>query len=171
MALIVQNNSGGVDDANSYITLAFFKSHHDARGNDYSAATNTELEQAIVRATDYLDQRFTFIGERLNVDQGTQWPRMNAYDRDDHYVDDIPQEVKKATAEYALIAVDQALNPTPDRDSTGRTVQSKDETVDVIRERVTYTSGAVFELPKYPISDRMLAARGLLTSRGRMVRG
>lgn len=171
MALLVQNDSGGVEDANSYITLAFFKSHHDSRGNDYSAYADSALEAAIVRATDYLDQRFSFIGERLNIDQDTQWPRLNAYDRDDNYVTGVPKEVKKATAEYALIAAAQALNPSPDRDATGRKVQSKSETVGPISESTTFAFGAVYEMPKYPLADQILFARGLVEKRGRLHRG
>lgn len=171
MALTVQNDSGTVSGANSYITRAFFQSYHDARANDYSAYDEAAQDAAIVRATDYLDQRFNFIGERLNIDQETQWPRLNGYDRDDNYVDGIPLEVKKATAEYALIAAAQALNPTPERDATGRKVQSKSEMVGPISESVSYTQGAVFELPKYPAADRILIVRGLVERRGRLHRG
>lgn len=171
MALVLQNDSGTVDGANSYISLAFFKSYHDARGNDYSAYDDTQLTSAVVRATDYLDQRFHFIGERLNIDQDTQWPRLNVYDIDDNYVDGIPKEVKKASAEYALVAAARALNPAPDQDSTGRKVQSKSEQVGPISERVVYAQGAVFELPKYPAADRILITRGLVARPGRIVRG
>jgi hypothetical protein len=171
MALIIQDENGTVEDANSYISLAFFKSYHDARGNSYSAYSDGALEAAIVRATDYLDQRFAFIGERQNDFQTTQWPRLNGYDRDDRYVDGVPLEVKKATAEYALIAAGASLNPAPTRDAFGRKVQSRSESVGPISESFTYAQGAVFELPKYPAADQILFSRGLVQRGGRMLRG
>ena len=171
MAFTLQNDSGGVAGANAYIDAAFFKDYHRDRGTLEDGLETSAINQAIIRATDYLDARFNFIGERQNVNQTTEWPRINAYDRSDDYIDGIPDEVKEACAEYAAIAISQTLNPTPDRDATGRKVQSKSEAVGPISERTVYTSGAVFELPKYPIADRKLIARGLVERAGRTIRG
>lgn len=172
MALIVQNASGTVPEADAYVTVDQFKAYHDKRGNDYSAFTDPQIEQAIVRATDYLDERFTFIGERLNVDQTTEWPRLNAFDIDDDYVNGIPLAVMEATYEYAFIGLGNVdLNPTPTRDGTGQVVQSFSESVGPISESVRFTAGGRFELPKYPRADRKLVSRGLVERRGRMIRG
>lgn len=170
MAFTVQDDNGSVSGANSYATVAEASAYFSDRGI-LSWASVANKEAALVLATDYLDERFNYIGERLNVDQATEWPRYNAYDRDDNYVEGIPTEVKEAVFEYALLAASQDLNPTPDRDDTGRKVQSKSEMVGPISESVTFTSGAVFELPKYPKADRKLIARGLVVRGGRILRG
>jgi hypothetical protein len=51
--------------ANAYITPTFFKEYHTSRGNAYGAPTGTQLQQAIVQATDYLDQYYRFKGVKL----------------------------------------------------------------------------------------------------------
>lgn len=66
MALVVQDDLGSLD-ANGYITVAFFKSYHDARGNSYSGKTDQQIEYAIIKATDYVDTRFAFRGTKLGL--------------------------------------------------------------------------------------------------------
>jgi hypothetical protein len=65
--LIVQDDEGDVANANSYVTLAYFQNYHTNRGNDYSDSSDDEIKGALVRSTDYLDQRFDFRGVRLNA--------------------------------------------------------------------------------------------------------
>lgn len=167
MAFLVQDDAGTVDSANAYISVAEFDTYHGDRGNDVSAFSTTDKEQAIVRATDYMDQRFRWVGERGRVDQRTGWPRIDAEDRDRDVRFGIPREVKDACAEYARIAATTPvtdLNPTPDRDDTGRAIQKKSERTDVLEESVEYSSGAAFELPKYPKADLWLFTSGLAIS-------
>ncbi len=60
MALIIENGSG-VRTANSYITVAEYKAYHTARGADSvlnSEFTDPEIEYGIIKATDYIEQRF-----------------------------------------------------------------------------------------------------------------
>jgi hypothetical protein len=160
MAFTLQDNNGSVDDANAYIDATFFKTYHKDRGNSFSGGTST-IQDAIVTATDYLDFRFCWVGEQANTAQRTQWPRIGAEDRNNNLRSGIPNEVKEACAEYARIALSQTLNPTPDRDDTGRAVQSKSERVGPIEESVEYASGASFQLPKYPAADQKLTGSGL----------
>ena len=172
MAIIVQNQSGTQSGANAYVTVAEFKAYHLARGNDHSAYSDTEIEQAIVRGTDHLDERFSYVGDPLSSGQSTEWPRSDAYDKYDDYVEGIPVEVSEATFEYAFLALGRAeLNPTPDRDGTGQMVQSKSETVGPISQSVEFVSGGRFYLPLYPRADRKLIRRGLVERRGRLFRG
>jgi hypothetical protein len=164
MALRVQDDGGLVAGANGYVDLASFKGYHDDRGNSYAAHADSTIEAAIVRATDYLDGRFDFVGTRRNREQTTEWPRSNAWDRDRRLVTGVPEAVKRATCEYALRALATTLNPDPDRDAAGRTVQSKSEQVGSIKTQVEYVTGAALELPKYPAADAMLARAGLIRS-------
>jgi len=168
MAFTLQNDSGTVDDANAYIDTAFFKDYHKDRNNDFSGG-NGDIQKAIVRATDYLDQRFRFIGERPNVRQRTQWPRIDAEDIDDNLRSGIPFEVKEATAEYALQALTAVLNPEPDRDTTGRSVQSKREKVGPIEEELAFADGAAWEPRIIPAADMKLTMSGLVIE-GTMLR-
>ena len=171
MAFTVQDDNGSVAGANAYISVDELKAYHADRGNDLSGKTDPDLEKAIVRATDYLDHRFNFVGKRLTLDQPTQWPRSSAYDRDRYIVNGVPKAVKEATAEYALRALTlAALNPDPTADETGRAVQAKSSEVGSIKESVTYAQGAVFQLPRYPAADQRLRKTGLTRSGGDLLR-
>lgn len=172
MAIIVQNIDGTAVGANAYITVQEFKDYHADRGADTSAFDDEAIEAAIVRATDYLDQRFNFVGKkRLGRDQTTEWPRTDAWDRDRYYINDIPPEVKEACAEYALRALAAELNPDPERNASGVAVLSKSEAVGPISESVTFVGGAVFQMPKYPAADQKLVRAGLVRSGGTLLRG
>lgn len=172
MVLIVQDNTGSVPGANAYISVQDFKSYHDDRGQSYDGHTDAQIEAAIVRATDYIDQRFVFVGKkRLGRDQTTEWPRTDAWDRDRRSINDIPVEVREACAEYAIRALSQVLNPDPERDATGRPIHSKAQAVGPISESVTYAYGGAFTMPAYPAADRKLVKAGLVRSGGNLVRG
>jgi len=172
MAIIVQNIDGTAVGANAYITVQEFKDYHADRGADTSAFDDEAIEAAIVRATDYLDQRFIFVGERrYGREQTTEWPRTSARDRDRNYINGIPPEVKEACAEYALRALAAELNPDPERNASGVAVLSKSEAVGPISESVTFVGGAVFQMPKYPAADQKLVRAGLVRSGGTLLRG
>jgi hypothetical protein len=161
MSFVVQDSTGTVVGANAYLTVAKFKLYCDSRGFSYAGYSDPVIETKIVQATDFVDRRFTYIGRKLNGrDQVTQWPRVNARDRDGYYINGIPVEVENATAEYTQRALLGALSPDPLWDASGATVQSKSEKVGPIEESVTYVSGASIKFPRYPIADSMLTAIG-----------
>ena len=175
MAFIVQAADGStVAGANAYITVAFFRAYHEDRGNALPTSpvpTDPDIEKAIIRATDYLDGRFRFVGRRVyGRDQSTEWPRANAYDIDFRWVNGVPQEVMEATADYALRALSAALNPDPTREESGGIVVSKTEQVGPIMESTTYAAGSYASLPKYPAVDLKLRRAGLIRSSGEVLR-
>lgn len=114
--------TAGDADANSYVDEAFADEHHADRGNArWAALDSAEKQQCLIRATDYIDKRFgqAFRGRRQSKNQSLEWPRLNAYD-DDGFAfsaeDDIPRQLEKATAEYALrAAIYNVLAPDPTR--------------------------------------------------------
>lgn len=174
MAFTVQDDNGGVANANAYLTVAEFKTYHDDRAQSYGAVSDPVIEGAIVRATTYLDSRFRFVGDKVQGrDQTTAWPRSSAYDRDNDLVTGIPREVKNATAEYALRALTATggLNPDPQRDATGAAVTMRKDVVGPIEETREYSAGTAFQMPKYPAADQWLRAVGLTRSGGEVRRG
>lgn len=169
MAFSVQDENGSVADANAYIDVTFFTSYHADRAQTYTGDT-AAIQAAIVRATQYLDTRFTFVGYAPSEDQTTQWPRIDARDNNDRYRTGIPREIKNATAEYARIALAATLNPTPTRDEYGAAVKSRSSRAGPVSESVSYVEGAVVKMPKYPIADQWLIASGLVERSGRIHR-
>lgn len=117
MAFQVEDGTG-LSTANAYITVVEFKAHHTDRNvaavveSDF---LDTEIQAGIINATDYIDKRFgrRFRGWRTSRAQGLEWPRSDAYDDDEYSLPDLPTQLKKATAEYALIALQLARNLAP----------------------------------------------------------
>lgn len=199
MAFTVEDGTSVVG-ANSYMTVAQFKEHHADRG--VAAAgdgtfTNTEIQAGIVNASDYIDKRFgrRFKGYKRQRTQGLEWPRLDAFDSDGYQIGPLPDELIKATAEYAIIALQLGRNlapipgvPFPIVDpSTGETViagsgalKRKTEKVGPIEDTTEYdtsgsnkpmtTTGNLSQnIPEYPQADlwlEELLESGRTVSRG-----
>lgn len=107
MAFLVEDGSG-ITGANAYTDRATAKIHHDDRGNSvWNDFGGSQQEAAIVRASDYIDKRFgrRFRGFRQLKEQGLKWPRLDAFDDSGYLLNDVPEQILMATAEYALRAL------------------------------------------------------------------
>lgn len=100
-----------VAGANAYVDVAFADTYHLDRGHgSWAALTSTAKQQAIIRATDYVDKRFgrRWRGRKIQpLAQPLLWPRVDVYDPyKDLLVQSnvIPAQLKKAVSEYALRA-------------------------------------------------------------------
>jgi hypothetical protein len=68
-----------IDPANAYINTSFLAKYHSSRGNAIPASATTAAQQAaIVKATDYLDQRYRYNGVKLIQKIGTSPQDSNA---------------------------------------------------------------------------------------------
>lgn len=167
MALSVQNDDGDVDDAVAYVSVNDFKAYHALRGNILTGHADAAIETAIVRATDYLDGRFPYVGQKANgFEQTTEWPRIEAYYRSYESIVGIPTAVVEATCEYGFRALSASLAPDPSRGSTGGVVKSMEERVEgAVSRSVTYVDGSErFTMPEYPAADAKLRMAGLVRS-------
>lgn len=159
ITLVVEDGSGN-PNANAYASDTFVDKYHEDRGNTHWAGiTDVEIKKAcIIRATDYIDKRFgrAFKGYRMQKAQALSWPRMGAFDDDDYSLDDVPVQLQKALAEYALraaiynVLAPDAQRPVPSQDMTSDdpsssqtdvivgAVKSKTERVGPLQESTTY---------------------------------
>jgi len=162
MAFTVQGDTP-VAGANAYVDVAAFRSYWTDRGVATSPTyDDAAVQVAIVKATQYLDLRFDYVGDRVDRLQDLEWPRQFAYnDRGDH-VTGLPTAVKQATIEYAYRALSSTLLADPTSDETGLTVKSKEEAVGPISQKIEYDVKGGFTLPDYPVADRILISRGLV---------
>lgn len=118
MALIVEDGTGKAD-AESYISVSDASAYHSARGNTtWATMSSTEMEQAIRRATDYMQQAYRgrWQGFRVTTTQALDWPRQWVPFSDAgslvYYANnEIPKEVKNACAELAWKAAAGELAP------------------------------------------------------------
>jgi hypothetical protein len=169
MAFVVQDPDSPKSDANGYITAQEFKDYHAERGNAYTA-NDTEIQQAIVRATDFVDSRWTFAGYRQDADQSTECPRSGVYDPTTSYLlDGYPDELKEACAEYAMASINgEALYPSSNVDATGRAVKKAMKKADVVEKETEYFSGSSGSAWKtFPVADGKMVKTRLLQSRRR----
>jgi len=162
MAFLVQNDNGTIADANAYIDVVFADAYFVDRGDeDWAGFSTTEKQAFIVLATDYLDFRYRYIGERHTTKQTTEWPRSNVIDESQEIRDtEIVPKIREACAILANKAgAGVSLFPDEDFDPAGP-VSSIREKVDVLEEAKTYAvngSGANFgRTPSFPKIDRML---------------
>lgn len=121
MALEVETGAGS-GDSNAYVSRADWIAYCAARG---LASADTEAgDQAIIRATTAIDALYgsRFPGARKNGrGQALQWPRTEAYDADGEEIasDEIPDEVIKATCEFAVRELAEPGSTMPDLERGG----------------------------------------------------
>lgn len=158
MAFTVEDGTG-VSGANSYAAVAFADAYFDERDNDvWSAiADPADKEGYLIRATDYIENFFgrRFIGEMVATDQALSWPRKCA----SPYADDaIPLRLQKATAEYALRAIDGPLAPDPTLDPTGFAMVTTRKAVGPIEKEFRPVGSTRAQLMRsYPEADALIA--------------
>ena len=108
MALVVETGAG-LSNANTFLSLADTRTYWTDRGYDFSDAENTDIESALIRASQYLTYSLEWKGYRKNGRndddgyQGLAWPRYYVVDREGYdLIDVVPREVQDATAEVAF---------------------------------------------------------------------
>jgi hypothetical protein len=116
MAFIAEDGSG-LTNANSYIDLVFATAYHtDLNHVSWNNLSSADQEFSCTAASFYIDKRFgrRFRGTRVRKTQALQWPRISAYDNDGFVLSQIPLDLRRATAEYALrVALYKELAPDP----------------------------------------------------------
>lgn len=165
MAFTVEDGTG-LEDSNALIPVAFADSYFADRGIVAWTGDETTIKQpAIIRATDYLCKRFTFLGDKFDEDQALEFPR--SYD--DPLVAEMPVKMKQAVAEYALRALSATLAPDPVVSDTGGQVIEKREKLGPLEEATRYAEGvAIAVIKPYPAADLLL--RGLVDNARRTIR-
>ncbi|MCF0055518.1 DnaT-like ssDNA-binding protein [Dyadobacter sp. CY356] len=113
-----------VAGANSLVDLAYANSYHLDRGNSLWTGTDAVKQSALIKATDYIQQKYTFRGFLVSETQPLNWPRADV-----PYVatNVIPDRLKQAVCQLALEVMTAPLNP-----SVSPTGQVKFKKVDVI---------------------------------------
>ena len=141
MALILEDGSG-VTGANAYADRTFADAYFSDRGHAAWTGTDDEKDIALIKATDYIQQRFQggWLGDKVNHSYPLCWPRQNVDDgkgrlRFDY--NEIPTELKKATAEYALRALTTELITDPT--TNGLEVVEESKEVGPIKTKKKYS--------------------------------
>lgn len=116
MTLIVEDGTGRAE-AESYVSVADFKVYCDKRGLSYAGKSDDLIEQALRRATQWVDATYgdRFCGVRVHVAQALVLPQAGLVDRQGYYIasDAVPRQVVSATAEagFRELQSPQSLSP------------------------------------------------------------
>ena len=130
MALIVEDGSN-VPGAESYASVIYADAYHAARGKtDWAELTTERKEQALRRSTDYMIQfyRPRWEGYRTNTGQALDWPRSLVEIKDTNYIgsyidtNSVPDEIKRACCELALISISGSLAPNIERETASESI-------------------------------------------------
>lgn len=174
MAFVVEDGTG-ISNANAYISVAFYRAYFLDRGRDVSAQTDQQVQGYIVRATDYVEQRFgqRYKGTRKTLTQALGLPRTGIIvDGVTISPDAVPAMFQMGVAEYAFRASKYAeLSPDKpvafDREATnGDTIAAtgavvgKSERVGPIEESTQYAdptaASNAWAIPAYPAADALI---------------
>jgi len=175
--LVVEDGSGRLD-ANSYVSIADADTYHSLRGNTiWAAATDSDKVVALVRATEYLDARWTFTGDPFKATQALVFPRESEYlDRNgDDVSESVPVAIANATLEYALAVLGDgtslvSLSPAIDQTEPWSVTYQRDQ-VGTLETETHYDTDKGIKVTKaYPTADRIIKASGFLVTRGGTIR-
>jgi hypothetical protein len=152
MALIVQDDDGSIDNADSLVSVAEFEAYFTKRGKDYTNATlcpDATKEAALIRATDYLNYKYNWQGEKKSATQGTCFPRYYIYDLDGNIIDGIPIQVKQDCYELAAYMIDNSLTSLySDIAGADANIKIQRDKVDVIETQIEYFGGISYDTLK-----------------------
>lgn len=155
MATLVVETGSGLSTSNSYLSVADADTYHTNHGNPtaWSALTTTAKEEHLILASQYVDVKYAWRGQRASENQAMAWPRLDVEDNDGYVRSSstIPREIKDAVAEAALISVSDTLLPSvADPGITEKSIKAGPVT-----KSVKYAGGAS-GLKKYPLVDKLL---------------
>lgn len=149
MGLVLETGAG-VSGANAYADRTFATSYLSDRGGNtaWDARTDAEKDVLLIQATDFIEKRWgkDFLGVKNLNTNALQWPRRTMYDHEGRILydsNDIPEELKKATVEYALAAMTTNLLPGT---ATGLEVTESTKKLGPLEKREKYSTTANAQL-------------------------
>ena len=149
MAFIVEDGTG-LTDANSYASVQEYRDYAELRNIDVTSELDATIQGYLVRATDYLELTYEYLGEKLTETQMLEFPRLIDYEDTE-----LPLRVKNATIEMAF---EQANGATIFKNAD-KNITSIREKVDVIETEKKYnTEMSLYETAGdlFPIADKLV---------------
>lgn len=163
MAFVVEDGTGTVEGANSYVSVEEFQTYWTDRGFDHTVFSTAAIQIALIKSTDYIDLNnyYYFKGYILEEDQPLAFPRQDLY-VGCKLIEGIPEELKRATFEYAKRVLEGDggngdLQPDgEDRDESGAIIVKQFEKIGPIETETEYLAGTASEVRSYPSADKYL---------------
>ena len=126
--MIVEDGTGLVN-ADSYVSVAFADTYFSARGvSEWALLTQAKKEQALIKATDFIDNVYQWNGKREFEQQALRFPRTDIQDYEGTQITGIPNCLKQAVCDAAYISNSSELFETAEHNG------------DVVSETITTLS-------------------------------
>lgn len=107
---MVVEDGTGINNADSYVCLAFADDYFLSRGfSKWQELAEEQKEIALVNATDFVDNTFQWKGVKISSEQALNFPRQNLFDANGFAVSGVPTPVKQAVCEAIRINIDGQL--------------------------------------------------------------
>lgn len=127
--MIVEDGTG-LPNANSYVTVEFADDYFSARGvSSWDSLETAQKEQALICATDFIDNVYQWYGKKATSEQALRFPRVNLVDYEGQEIVGIPNCLKQAVCDGANLSA-----------SGTELFQTKNENGDVVQETITTLS-------------------------------
>ena len=140
MAFIVEDGTG-IEDANAYVDKPFTENYLlGERLAQFMALSDGEKEAAIIAGTQFVDVSYEWIGSRQSLEQGLNWPRIDA-EYQGFVIEGVPAAMKKATCEAVWLAM------------TEESLFSTDGDKEVARERIEGAVDVSYVNPKDKVKE------------------
>lgn len=165
--LIVEDGSC-VLSANCYVSLQEAIDYQFARNRtDWLALSVEEQKASLIRATQYVDNLFTWKGRRKYQSQVLHFPRVMLRDLDGFDVENIPQRLKDAVCEASFYGYQTELFSTyqNDKSNVKRDLKEVSGAVKTEVEYFTDSESSIDFISKYAALDSIL--RGLYYEKNR----
>lgn len=119
----------GLPNADSYVSIEFADTYFSARGvTEWTSLTQTKKEQALIKATDFIDNIFEWHGKKEFSIQSLRFPRVNIFDYEGEEIKGIPTCLKQAVCDASLIS------------TSGELFETAEQNGDVVSETITTLS-------------------------------
>lgn len=142
---MVVETGEGLEGSNSYVSVSYADDYFSARGVSAWAGLETEQkEQALIRATDYVDSIFKWYGRKMSPGQSLRFPRVNLKDYEGNEITGIPNCLKQAVCEAAALVSDGT-----------ELFHTGNENGDVVSENITSLS-FTYSNTKKAVSDKTI---------------
>lgn len=154
MTIVVEDGTG-LADAQSYVSIAYVDTYAAQRNNANWTGDNAKKEGAVIAATQFLDATFKFNGSLSSTAQALSFPRTDIYDKEGRLLSGVPERVKQACAELAMVAIVQSLITSPE---TAAVKRERSKVGDIEKEvEFAITSGSSSDASPAPMVDRLLS--------------
>lgn len=125
MALVLDATVGGTA-SNTYATFAEFQAYIETRptvwdGTEAALDDPTEVNKALVQATQMLNEYIEWYGDATSRDQALPWPRFGMVMENGYLMDSdvLPDRLKRATCELAVQLLEGNLAEDSDANAQG----------------------------------------------------